>query len=298
MITKDDIGLSEADRQSAREVGQAGKELEEMIGLSSVKEVIHKAIANFKFKKVCADKGIRKEQPSLHMVFTGNPGTAKTTVARLLAEIMRDEKLLPSGNFVEVGRADIVDPVVGATARLVRKKFKEAQGGILFIDEAYALCDACSISDEAINTLVQEMENHREDVIVIFAGYPEPMKQFLEKNLGMSSRIAFHVNFEDYSVIELSNITRLMLSKRQMTITDDAMDKLNHIYENVVGTEDFGNGRFVRKMIEEAEMNLAQRIEKYDVEEITTEMITVLEACDIPELDARATKQNHIGFCA
>lgn len=167
------------------------------------------------------DRGIQKERASFHMVFTGNPGTAKTTVARLFAEIMKDEKVLPTGNFVEVGRAELVGDHVGATAPLVKRKFKEAQGGVLFIDEAYSLCDSYEngFGDEAINTIVQEMENHRDDVIVIFAGYPEPMQKFLDRNSGMLSRIAFHVKFEDYSIDELCDITKLLLSRKQMTIT-------------------------------------------------------------------------------
>lgn len=282
-IEKRDISVHEEDFRCGRENGAARKELDEMIGLSSVKATISKIIAGFKLKKLCMDKGIRKGNPSLHMAFTGNPGTAKTTVARLFAEIMKDERILPSGNFVEAGRAELVGDHVGATAILVKKKFREAQGGVLFIDEAYSLCDGYNgYGDEAINTLVQEMENHRDDVIVIFAGYSEPMKRFLDRNPGMSSRIAFNVEFEDYSVDELCDITRLMLSNRQMNITDGAMEKLRNIYENAGKSSDFGNGRFVRKMLEEAEMNLAQRVSQADGAKITEELITTIEERDVP----------------
>lgn len=300
LITKDDISMLEEGLKSERIVGTALKELEEMIGLSKVKSVIHKAIANYKLNKLCIDKGIPKGKASLHMVFTGNPGTAKTTVARLFAEIMKDEKVLATGNFVEVGRADIVGDHVGSTAPLVKKKFKEAQGGVLFIDEAYSLCDSLenSFGDEAINTIVQEMENHRDDVIVIFAGYPRPMQQFLNRNPGMFSRIAFRVEFEDYSADELCAITKLMLSKKQLSISDTAMEKLRRIYENVQESNDYGNGRFVRKMIEEAEMNLAERILKIREDEITTQLITTIEERDIPELSTKiAHKKLQIGFC-
>ena len=158
----------ETGQKEKRTVGTARKELDEMIGLDAVKKVIHKAIANYKLHKLYTEKGISKENASLHMVFTGNPGTAKTTVARLFAEILKDEKVLPTGSFVEAGRADLVGSCVGSTAPLVKQKFKEAQGGVLFMDEAYALCDGYSngYGDEAIHTIVQEMENHREDVIV------------------------------------------------------------------------------------------------------------------------------------
>ena len=209
LISKADIGRLETGQKEKRTVGTARKELDEMIGLDAVKKVIHKAIANYKLHKLYTEKGISKENASLHMVFTGSPGTAKTTVARLFAEILKDEKVLPTGSFVEAGRADLVGSCVGSTAPLVKQKFKEAQGGVLFIDEAYALCDGYSngYGDEAIHTIVQEMENHREDVIVIFAGYPEPMQQFLDRNPGMRSRIAFQVAFEDYSIDELCVMT-------------------------------------------------------------------------------------------
>lgn len=285
LITADDISMPGEELKSVGDPGTAQKELDEMIGLSSVKAVLRKVTAGFKLKKLCMDKGIRKENPSLHMSFTGNPGTAKTTVARLFAEIMKDEKVLPSGNFVEAGRADLIGQYVGQTAPLVKKKFREAQGGVLFIDEAYSLCDhhENSFGDEAINTIVQEMENHRDDVIVIFAGYSDKMKSFLDRNPGMKSRIAFNVEFENYTADELCDITKLMLAKKQMTITDAAMEKLGSIYENARKDSSFGNGRFVRKMLEEAEMNLAERVSHSDEAELTAELITTVEESDIPE---------------
>ena len=121
--------------------------------------------------------------------------------------------LKKSVNIIEVGRADLIGGAVGQTALKVKQRFNEARGGILFIDEAYSFCDGYNgYGDEAINTIVQEMENHREDVIVIFAGYPKPMQEFLDRNPGMSSRIAFHVNFEDYTVDELCEITKEVLT--------------------------------------------------------------------------------------
>lgn len=298
LITKNDISMLEEGLKKERKPGTAKKELDNMIGLVSVKEIIHKAIAHYKLNKLCIDKGIAREKASLHMVFTGNPGTAKTTVARLFAEIMKDEKVLSTGTFVEVGRADLVGDHVGSTAQLVKKKFKEAQGGVLFIDEAYALCDSYEngFGDEAINTLVQEMENHRDDVIVIFAGYTEPMQKFLDRNPGMLSRIAFQVKFEDYTTDELCSITKLMLSKKQMTITDAAMNKLRKNFDIAREESDYGNGRFVRKTLEEAEMNLAERILHFKESEITTELITTIEECDIPDLCTRNKTIRQIGF--
>ncbi len=297
-ITKNDISMLEEGMKKERRPGTAKKELDNMIGLVSVKEVIHKAIAHYKLNKRCIDKGIAREKASLHMVFTGNPGTAKTSVARLFAEIMKDEKILSTGVFVEVGRADLVGDHVGSTAPLVKKKFKEAQGGVLFIDEAYALCDSYEngFGDEAINTLVQEMENHRDDIIVIFAGYTEPMQRFLDRNPGMLSRIAFKVEFEDYSTDELCDIAKLMVSEKQMTITDAAMDKLRKNFDIAREERDYGNGRFVRKTLEEAEMNLAERILQFKESEITTELIMTIEECDIPDLSIRNKTVRQIGF--
>ena len=297
-ITKNDISMLEEGLKKERKPGTAKKELDNMIGLASVKEVIHKSIAHYKLNKLCIDKGIAREKASLHMVFTGNPGTAKTTVARLFAEIMKDEKVLSTGTFVEVGRADLVGDHVGSTAPLVKKKFKEAQGGVLFIDEAYALCDSYEngFGDEAINTLVQEMENHRDDVIVIFAGYTEPMHRFLDINPGMLSRIAFQVKFEDYTTDELCDIAKLMVSEKQMTITDAAMNKLRKNFDIAREESDYGNGRFVRKILEEAEMNLAERILQFKESEITTELITTIEECDIPDLSTRNKTIRQIGF--
>lgn len=298
-ITKNDISMLEEGLKKERATGTAKKELDGMIGLTSVKEIIHKAMAHYKLNKLCIDKGIAREKASFHMVFTGNPGTAKTTVARLFAEILKDEKVLSTGNFVEVGRADLVGDHVGSTAPLVRKKFKEAQGGVLFIDEAYSLCDAYEngYGDEAINTLVQEMENHRDEVIVIFAGYTEPMKRFLERNPGMLSRLAFQVEFEDYSTEELCEITKLMVSQKEMTITDEAINELRRYYDIIREDPDYGNGRFVRKTLEEAEMNLAERLIKLKESEITRELITTIEVCDIPNLSTRKRPEKRkLGF--
>ena len=302
-IEKDDICMLDEGLKAGRPEGTAKKELDDMVGLKSVKEIIHKAAAYFKLQKLSMDKGLTKDKASMHMVFTGNPGTAKTTVARLFAEIMKDENVLPTGVFVEVGRADLVGDHVGSTAPLVKKKFKEAKGGVLFIDEAYSLCDGHKggFGDEAINIIVQEMENHRDDVIVVFAGYPEPMKEFLDRNPGMQSRIAFHVEFADYDTDELCAITRLMTANKKMTITDAAMNKLRDIYESVRHENDYGNGRFVRKLLEEAEMNIAERLMGMSESELTNELITTIEERDIPEYTPSSSsselyRRSNVGF--
>ena len=305
-ITKDEICVIEAEDisklnegldEESRSTGDARAELNAMIGLKSVKEVIHKAIAKYKLDKVRNDRGFPNTRNSMHMVFMGNPGTAKTTVARLCAKIMNDEKLLATGSFVEVSRGDIISDHVGGTAILIQEKFRQAQGGVLFIDEAYSLCDNYKggFGDEAITTIVSEMENHREDVVVIFAGYPKPMTEFLERNIGMKSRISFYVNFEDYSTDELCKIADLMLNKKHMSITEDAMDKFRKSCDAAKVNPDYGNGRYVRKLLEEAEMNLASRICDLPEDKLTDKIISTIDVGDIPDFKAKKPERK-IGF--
>lgn len=253
--------LGEVNLPEETEHRSAYERLQHMIGLKAVKKIVEQIIATHKAQKMRMDVGLKKQEMSLHMVFTGNPGTAKTTVARLLAEILKKEKLLATGDFVECGRADIVGKYVGWTAKTVQEKFKAAQGGILFIDEAYALVDdSHSFGDEAINTIVQEMENRRNDVIVIFAGYPEKMDRFLAKNEGLRSRIAFHLDFPDYSPQELMDILEEMAAARDMSVTEGAKTVCRRIVQTAHKQAEFGNGRFVRNLLEQAMMNQSLRI--------------------------------------
>ncbi|MBR4758863.1 MAG: AAA family ATPase [Lachnospiraceae bacterium] len=250
------ISNEEKDKESA-----PYDELQNMIGLGEIKQLVDAIIDAGKIRQLRTEMGLQTSKASLHMVFTGNPGSAKTTVARLIAQILRKENILSGGNFVECGRADLIAKYVGWTARQVRSKFREAKGGILFIDEAYSLVDnSHSFADEAINTIVQEMENHRDDVIVIFAGYPDKMKEFLDKNEGLRSRIAFHLDFPDYTADELSDILLLMAEKQGYTINKPAVAKCRKIFEAACGESDFGNGRFVRNLLEQAQMQQSRRL--------------------------------------
>ena len=254
-----------------------------MIGLKNVKDVITKSVNYYKLHEAYKERNIIIEEPARSMIFTGNPGTAKTTVARLTAKIFRENGILEHGNLIEVGRGDLVGQFVGWTAPIIQKYFRKAKGSILFIDEAYALVDdSNSYGDEAINTIVQEMENHRDDTVVIFAG----------------SRIAFHVDFPDYSTGELSDILKLMAKEKCMKLTDEAIEKAEKIFGQAVKNEDFGNGRFVRNLLEQAMMNMAQRLSDTDFRKASDEKITTIEAEDIiiPELNSKADKTNRIGF--
>lgn len=281
--------------------GSAYDELSHMIGLDEAKKMINQALNYYKAQKLFADKGMKNDHPSMHMIFTGNPGTAKTTVARLFARIMKENNLLSKGNLIEVGRGDLVGKYVGWTAPTIQKKFKEAQGSVLFIDEAYSLVDDRdgSFGDEAINTIVQEMENHRNDVVVIFAGYPDKMESFLQKNPGLRSRIAYHVPFSDYDTESLCEIAKLIAKQKGLKFTKEAFEKLYGLFDTARTESDFGNGRYVRNVIEKAKMAQATRLLTMDFDSVGSEDITTITSEDI-ELPKASTKPKtkQIGFCA
>ncbi len=238
------------------------EELRKMIGLTEVKKIVDSVINNARIQKIRSDKGMDSFKTSLHMVFTGNPGSAKTSVARLLAQILAKENIIDKADVVECGRGDLVGRFVGWTAKEVKTKFRQAKGGILFIDEAYSLVEHWegSYGDEAINTIVQEMENHRDDVIVIFAGYPEKMKEFLDRNEGLRSRIAFHIDFPDYNPDELMQILQLMADQKGLSLDVGVEEKCMEVFKRTAKQKDYGNGRFVRNLLEQAMLAQSNRL--------------------------------------
>ena len=280
--------------------GNAFNQLHDMIGLDTAKEVICRAINYFKYQKMLARRSTTWQQPSLHMCFTGNPGTAKTTVARLVARILADNGVLSTGAFVEVGRGDLVGKYVGWTATIVKKRFEEAAGGVLFIDEAYSLLDDRngSFGDEAINTIVREMENHREDVIVIFAGYPDKMEAFLQRNPGLRSRIAFHVPFADYTAEELCRIAEQIAGMSDCRFSKEAEEKLYVLFDSLRLSDDFGNGRCARNIVESARMRLADRMVRKGWENLApADLCTILpEDIEMPPMTERQARKWAIGF--
>ncbi|MDR3280098.1 MAG: AAA family ATPase [Synergistaceae bacterium] len=280
--------------------GSAYKALDDMIGLSEAKSVIRKAVNYYKAQKMFRDRGMDGDKAAMHMIFTGNPGSAKTTAARLFARIMKENGLLSAGNLIEVGRADLVGKYVGWTAPAVKAKFRQARGSVLFIDEAYSLVDdrSGSYGDEAINAIVQEMENNREDIAVIFAGYPDKMEKFLETNPGLRSRVAFHVRFDDYSPDELYGILEHMAAGRGIRIAPDAREKLAPIFGAATRSADFGNGRFVRNLFEQAKMNQADRLVTMDSRDISGEDVKTLMASDFEMPAALKPAGRAIGFAA
>ena len=275
------------------------EELQDMIGLTQVKTVTDQVIAASKVLRVRERMGLQTESVSLHMMFSGNPGTAKTTVARLLAKILKEEDAIKSGQFVECGRQDLVGKYVGWTAHIVEEKFKEASGGVLFIDEAYALVDdSNTYGAEAINTITQMMENYRNDVIVIFAGYPDKMQAFLEQNEGLKSRIAFHLDFPDYTADELTKIITLMSKSREYQIEEEAIAYCREIFEGAVCGENFGNGRYARNVLEQAILRQADRIVNAAAgREISKEEICLLKREDFRMVSQNGKKEGRIiGF--
>ena len=257
-------------------------ELERMIGLNAVKKVINDVVGYYKLQKEFRLRGLDFSRPSMHMAFTGSPGTAKTTVARLLARIFKDNGILSVGNLIETGRADIVAKYVGHTAPKVKDLFDKAKGSVLFIDEAYSLVDGNEglYGDEAINQIVQEMENRREDVLVIFAGYTDEMETFLSRNPGLNSRIAFKVPFDDYTEEELFEIAEQIAQKTGYSIESGAKDKLITRFRAARSVKGFGNGRYARSVVERAALKQSGRIFKIGVDSVSNATLTTLTAED------------------
>ncbi|HAZ91569.1 MAG TPA: hypothetical protein DCX21_06305 [Eubacterium sp.] len=220
---------------------------------------------------------------------------------RACLKILKENGVLSRGHLVEVGRKDLVGQYVGWTAPLVRRRFKEAIGGVLFIDEAYSLVDGRdkSFGDEAINTIVQEMENHRDELIVIFAGYPNEMEEFLESNPGLRSRIAHYVHFDDYSKEELCAIAEHIARGMKLVLDDGAKARIADVMEEARTHKDFGNGRFVRNVIEKAWQAQKARLIHGDIENIGREEARVITAADVvveKDMWGKKEEKRGIGF--
>lgn len=282
--------------------GEAYQELLGMVGLANVKVVVEQAVNFYKLQAIYKKQGIKSLKPAMHLDFQGAPGTAKTTVARLFAKILKENGVLPIGNLVEVGRSDLVGMYVGQTAPLVSEKFRQARGSVLFIDEAYGLVDSenGSYGKEAITQIVAEMENHREDTVVIFAGYPKEMKTFLNSNPGLTSRIAFHILFDDYSSDELVGIAQLIARQHELILGEGVPEKIATQVENIrkMDPANFGNGREVRKLIEHAAMHMSTRLMNENFTEKSREDLMTLVVDDfVEELAGKPEQQvDKIGF--
>ena len=255
-------------------------ELNSLIGLEAVKNQVKKRIDAIQVEHAAQEAGSSRKvsQGSLHMIFSGNPGTGKTTVARLIGKIYAALGVVEDGNkFVETDRSGLIGKYVGHTAQMVQEKVNEALGGILFIDEAYSLYKEGSESDfgeEAIATLVKCMEDHRNNLVVILAGYTDLMKKFIDNaNPGLKSRFRTWITFEDYSVDEMIEIFNMMLKNKGMFLSKDAEQPLRQLIIKCSAEQNFGNGRGVRNLLEDI------------LEENNTRLAKVLETGEKPDFD-------------
>ncbi len=239
-------------------------ELESLIGLNKVKKLVSELQAFIHIQRCREAQHLVAEPLVLHMIFKGNPGTGKTTVARLLGRIFKEMGVLPKGHLTEVERADLVGEYIGHTAQKTREQIRRALGGILFIDEAYSLARGGEkdFGKEAIDAMVKAMEDYKEQLILILAGYRDEMDQFLETNPGLRSRFPIVLEFDDYRIEELLSIAELMLKKRQYKLSTEARNKLTRMLMEHYEFEprNFGNARLVRNIIERGMRKQAVRL--------------------------------------
>ena len=240
------------------------QELSSFVGLNNVKKTVKEIYATLLINQKRKELGLNCSKQVLHMMFKGNPGTGKTTVARKLAKLYFDMNILSKGHFIEAERADLVGEYIGQTDQKTRSLIQKAMGGILFIDEAYSLARGGEkdFGKEAIDSLVKHMEDHLNDVVIIMAGYPREMERFLLLNPGLKSRFPFIIDFPDYSVGHLLNIAKRMASEREYQLTEEAERNLRaHLYDKVQKKEyNFSNARYIRNLIEQAIRKQAVRL--------------------------------------
>ena len=257
---------------------------EELVGLAPVKSRIREIAALLLIDKLRKNLGITSANPGLHMSFTGSPGTGKTTVGLKMADILFQLGYIEKGHLLTVTRDDLVGQYIGHTAPKTKEVLKKAMGGVLFIDEAYYLYKPDNERDygsEAIEILLQVMENQRDDLVVILAGYKEPMDKFYESNPGLSSRIANHIDFPDYTVEELLKISKLILEEQQYQLTSDAEVALKNYIQKRKEKALFANARSVKNALDRARMRQANRIFDSRGQILTKKELVNLEASDI-----------------
>ena len=258
-----------------------------LIGLQEVKQQVQNLINVHQANNLRHSQGMSKVPIGMHCVFTGSPGTGKTTIARAVAEMYFAIGLLPTSKVIEVDRSKLVAGYVGQTALKVQEVIEEAKGGVLFIDEAYALSvdTGAGFGDEAISTLVKAMEDNRENMAVIVAGYKDPMKAFIDSNQGLKSRFQNFIHFSDYSNVELSQIFHALCDSHQIKISEDVKSSLNVYFAESRLTSEDGNARFVRNLFERMYLNLSNRAAADGHIEIHE--LTEFDVTDIPKVEKR-----------
>lgn len=248
----------------SKSLTEAMKELDALVGLAHVKQLTREIAALVRVQSMRAAEGLQSQPIVLHMLFSGNPGTGKTTVARLLGEILRAMGVLPRGHLVEVERADLVGEYIGHTAQKTREQIRKALGGILFVDEAYSLARGGErdFGKESIDVLVKSLEDHKGQLAVVLAGYRREMAFFLDQNPGLRSRFPVHLDFPDYSLEDLVAIAERMLAQRQYRIDPRSRAALRRRLEAVAAEEpvESGNARTVRNLVERAIRRHALRV--------------------------------------
>lgn len=240
--------------------------LNNLIGLSEVKKFVSELKDFVEIENMRRAAGQKQTKPTLHMVFTGNPGTGKTTVARIVADILKSLGVVSKGQLIEVTREDLVEGYIGQTALKTKKVIEQATGGVLFIDEAYSLSRGGEqdFGKEAIDTLVKAMDEKREDLVVIVAGYTKEMQEFMKENSGLSSRFPLDVEFKDYTPGELLQILKKSLNEKKFSIAQDTEKDLQRFLEQntIAGRNDSGNGRLVRNLVDQAIRKQSSRLKK------------------------------------
>ncbi len=255
LVQKISFNKQVPDYEQNKSIDEIFEELDSLVGLEKVKKMLRELVDLISLKEKSKDI-LNIKSINLHMVFLGNPGTGKTTVARIVSKILYNLKYIKQDKLIEVTSKDLVAEYVGQTSIKTANVVQKALGGVLFIDEAYSLAsgkgEGNSFNEEAVATLIQAMENNRDNLVVIFAGYTKEMQDFLNLNSGIVSRIGYTVEFEDYTVDELWQIFNQMMTKAGFVVSKEAEDKVKKIIEENKGTRNFGNARFVRNVYEKS----------------------------------------------